>query len=175
MVISLLVPLWFSQIWQNLTKKKKPNLVKFTLGFFSPNFFCRKIAKFRHQKNHFVGGESTLTNSLHPSDGKHRRFRSQHKVCGLRSAEPTHPLDWPPTRPIAGPGRVSWRDNRARKPWLCPSVTFPPSSVPVSISIVQILSVIFNRRPGSHRKCAWYETLTPKVFIRGVFPNVVCF
>jgi hypothetical protein len=100
-VISLLVPLWFSQIWQNLTKKKKPNLVKFTLGFFSPNFFCRKIAKFRHQKNHFVGGESTLTNSLHPSDGKHRRFRSQHKVCGLRSAE--HPPTHPPARLAAHP------------------------------------------------------------------------
>jgi hypothetical protein len=78
-------------------------------------------------------GESTLTYSLHPSDGKHGRFRSQHKVCGLRYLQsllnahpPAHPLDWPPTRPIGGPGRVSWRDNRARKPWLCPSVTFPP-------------------------------------------------
>jgi hypothetical protein len=48
-------------------------------------------------------GESTLTYSLHPSDGKHGRFRSQHKVCGLRYLQsllnahpPTHPLDWPP-------------------------------------------------------------------------------
>jgi hypothetical protein len=38
-VISLLVPLWFSQFWQNLTKKKE---AKFTLGFFSPNFFVEK-------------------------------------------------------------------------------------------------------------------------------------
>jgi hypothetical protein len=96
-VISLLVPLWFSQIWQNLTKKKKPNLVKFTLGFFS------------HQKNHYVG--KVRSNSLHPSDGKHRRFRSQHKVCGLRYSQsllnthpPTHPLDWPPPVQSAGPG-----------------------------------------------------------------------